>query len=77
MVYEFPERQNAHGIAANPEKCRMAQTDQPAQPKRQVQPHSRQCKDRGAGDQRDQKRLVQRKGQSSGHRHRQIQQCVQ
>ena len=55
-------RQNAHGIAAKAKECRMAKADQPAEAKRDVQPNPRQRKDCSLGRQRDDERLIQRKG---------------
>ena len=43
------ECQDAHGIAADAKKGRVTQADQPADAKRDVEPHSRQGEDGGIG----------------------------
>ena len=50
--------QNAHRIAAKAEEDRVAQTDQPAKAKRDVQPGGGKAKDQHLGQQRDGKGLI-------------------
>jgi hypothetical protein len=50
--------ENAHGVAAQAEKRGVAEGDQTAMPERDVEADAGQRQDRGAGGERDEKRLV-------------------